>query len=297
MSGRRINFGIALILVGFYILLYRLGMTPVSLSEIIAANWPLLLIAMGVHFLFSHSRFLWFIPTIVFVLIFVFIVGPFSAPITGWAEPTVQQAFDYTLSPDVDHVHVSLRAKGTSTAFKLHSDDDTTISGNVAYHGESPVTESAIEDNTQHISLHTGPPIAFSRSLQTSWDMLVPTQYPLSIKAEAAVARLQLDLRNFIVTDVATSTNVGSTEIIFGHVMRGVTPVTIDGQVMDIKLSVPEQVGLRIEHTGFITNSDFRGQGLVYDDKQYVTEGYDQADRKLDVRIRTAVSRIHVIRR
>jgi hypothetical protein len=114
------------------------------------------------------------------------------------------------------------------------------------------------------------------------------------VRIEAGAARLQArQLGNLNAAALSVSGGVGDILLDFSGAWQRDMTATIDVGLGALTLQFPRGLGVRISRSGAL--SGFDGQELVRRGNVYYTEGFDAAERKLEITLNAAVGRVRVV--
>ncbi|HZI93161.1 MAG TPA: DUF5668 domain-containing protein [Patescibacteria group bacterium] len=254
---RGISAGITLICVGAVLLLNTLGMVGWGVWFDLLKLWPLVLISIGVRWIFVNSRahaFCLIGPALV-ALGTVWVVSSYdSAAEKGPAAISGGETIDVdcpapapgdTAHLDLEFAAGSLRLyseKGPATVGAASSLVATGFHGTLLYSGREPRHTCGGSgslhlghdtwDDGVHIALPFG-------DWESRWEARLYTSSPVFLEMKLAASNAELDLRAFTLDRVEVDVAASRLELQLGQA-RGRVPVRIHGAVDDLRLVIPE---------------------------------------------------------
>ncbi len=118
-------------------------------------------------------------------------------------------------------------------------------------------------------------------------------KYSFDINAGAIDGKL--DFSQLEVEKLNLKTGASKFDIRFGD--NGLTTEgKIDSGASELTLVIPENVGLRVHFNGVASETNFMGSGLLLDNKDWTSQGYDQAKTKVNLDISYAAGSIYLNR-
>ncbi|AHF06249.1 LiaF transmembrane domain-containing protein [Desulfitobacterium metallireducens] len=104
-----------------------------------------------------------------------------------------------------------------------------------------------------------------------------------------------LDLSQLRMSNLDINSGASQLELRFGDTGTK-TQAEVNAGASKVTLVVPEQVGLKIKISGFTNSTNFAGDGLFLQDKEWVSPNYDSAKSKIDLSMSVAAGKIDLVR-
>ncbi|MGI1659091.1 MAG: LiaI-LiaF-like domain-containing protein [Desulfitobacterium sp.] len=115
------------------------------------------------------------------------------------------------------------------------------------------------------------------------------------IKLNAGVVSGTMDFSRLRIEDLEINTGASEIELRFGD--TGVaTKVDLSTGATDLNLIVPENVGLKIDMNGIASETNFAGDGLILNSKDWVSPNYHEAQTKIEFDISMAAGKVNLER-
>lgn len=104
-----------------------------------------------------------------------------------------------------------------------------------------------------------------------------------------------MDLSQLRVSNLDINSGASQLELRFGDTGMK-TQAEVNAGASKVTLVVPEQVGLKINVSGLTNSTNFAGDGLFLQDKEWVSSNYDSAKTKIDMSMSVAAGKIDLVR-
>lgn len=309
-----ISRGLLLITMGVIFFLLNYDILPWSFWFHVADLWPLILILAGIGLLFSRR-----IPLSAVLLVFLLsMVGyslvmgdkPLPGPMshffhTGASET---QSINVPLPSDVTKAKVNLKLGGAQVnvaALDLEVSEAQLMTGNYqgktessnqATNGSGITTQQSGDTLTASVSFgeNVGD-INRGKSAQGDLKLNLARRVNYDLDLSAGAINGTMDLSDLLVDNLKISTGASNFKVEFGD--TGITTQgKIDSGASKLTLVIPENVGVTIRLNGVATSTNFRGSGLLSDDKSWVSPQYADALTKIDLDISMAAGSVQLER-
>ena len=116
------------------------------------------------------------------------------------------------------------------------------------------------------------------------WDLIVNT----------GAVDLDMDLADLMVENLEIRGGVGDIDLVLGDRHRE-TDIVIEGAVMNVEIKVPSDAGVRIERSGLAFSISTEG-GWDRSGKHLQTDGYDEADIKINIDVSLVAGKLRIKR-
>ncbi|MFC2106926.1 LiaI-LiaF-like domain-containing protein [Bacteroidota bacterium] len=115
-----------------------------------------------------------------------------------------------------------------------------------------------------------------------------------SIDVDAGAAKLDLDLSAYKVEQLEIDGGATSVDVTLGSLLDEVF-VSIDAGASSLTIRVPEKIGCKITNDSFLTSKRLKGFNKT-SDGDYLSEDYEDYNKKIFIDINTAISSLKVLR-
>ncbi len=296
MNRRGFFKGSIIILLGLILLANNFQILPWGVWYELMRLWPVILIAVGTHFIFRKSSlsFLQIFPPLIVIAA---IGGAIYLSQFGGNYQKVDQMFRFEqpLSPDLTRASISisfgagrLSLEGGST--HLFDGDLVTPSWlrpKMRYkvidrEGLLELTEEGGRDGFR-----------FRPSGKDhSWDLRLNNEIPLALTIKTGASSNYLDLSFLKVTYLELDTGASNSEIKFADSVSIRAKIHAGASV--IKLLIPQTIGTRIKADPPLTSSNLMELGFRKEKDVYTSKNYPTAETRVDLDLDVGVSSLSV---
>lgn len=296
--------GFLFIVLGIVFFLNSYGVLPWGFWANVVDLWPLIFILGGIALLFNRR-----IPFSTVMLVFLIVlvgysfmpgvdrnryIGPFNEGSSRGGE------FLVPMEEGIKKANLTLNLGGTdlrlNTAGPI-SDPNKLFYGKydwkANFASEAPQTSHTKNGDTVNIQFNAERKMGSGTS---KMDLTLNPQVDYGkMEINAGALNSVLDLSELRVNNLDINSGASQLELRLGD--AGVsTQAEINAGASKIKLVVPEQVGVKIKLSGFTSSTNFVGDGLILNDKEWVSPNYDTAKTKVDMKISVAAGKIDLER-
>jgi hypothetical protein len=306
-----ISRGLLFICLGVIFLLINFGILSWSFWVSVIDLWPLILILVGIS-LFFKKRLPFSLILLVFLIALVsysLIYGnrydpwdslryklPYSSE-SAITNSDNSMSTDASLPSDITKAELKINLGGALInlgSLDTVNSQSQLCKGSYTWNdmvGNQPEFVTQQEGDTMKINFSSNIRGGIINSLVL--DLSSKVKYSLDINAGAVEGNFnfsQLDVEKLLL-----KTGASKYELEFGD--SGLTTEgKIDSGVSEITLVIPENAGLHVHFNGVASETDFMGSGLLLNNKEWSSPGYDQAKTKINLDISCAAGSVHLIR-
>ena len=285
--------GVFLLFLGTVFLLQTLNILPWSLWGTLWRFWPVLIIAIGLGILLRHYN-PWLISTLILVLFFaclgiaIWQYGPYS--LLGETTKSYSVPLDNLRSAriEIDFTAGSLTVgslpRNSSNLVEVASDtghEEKNIRANfVTQNGEGSLNLTTERVNRQFWN-------------ETIWKVEFTRKIPLIMDIKSEVGNLDLDLSNLEVGELQMHINASNCLVTMPS-SAGHTDVSIQADVINLEITVPEGVSARIKVDAdlaslYVDKNRFPRKGDFY-----ISDGFESSANRIDIELNCNVGRVAV---
>lgn len=301
--------GFLFITLGIVFFLNTYGILPWDFWINVVNLWPLLLIFGGIALLFNRR-----IPFTTVLLVFLVVLVGYSF-IPGVNNSKYQGPFHLSTGEEkamelavpmdqgIKKANVSLNLGGSD--INLNSAAPNVNSQNVlAGHYEWSSHIAPASDMAPKLSQHKNGDtmnIQFNSEKrmgngESKLDFTLNPQVDYGdMKVNAGAFNGTMNLSQLRVSNLDINSGASQLELRFGDTGT-TTNADINAGASKVTLVVPEQVGLKIKVSGFTNSTNFAGDGLFLQDKEWVSPNYDSAKTKINMSMSVAAGKIELER-
>jgi hypothetical protein len=135
--------------------------------------------------------------------------------------------------------------------------------------------------------------IPLGGALVNEWELLLSDAVPIDLEIETGAGESELDLHELDLTGLRIDSGAGITNVDLSGDLNHDLNVTINGGVGEITVTLPEEMGVRIEmETGLVSVT---ANGLIMDDNGYVNKAFGTAQYTLTLKLETALGSVALV--
>jgi hypothetical protein len=280
---------------GLIFLLNNLGVTTISVWDLLVRYWPLLLIAGGIDILFLRSS-VWG-SLLAGVLILVILVGGVFLlevrPLPEAELETIRQSgrgvdrAEVVLNPAVGSIRLSVPGSGSQDL----------IRGQVARgYGERLAQAFDAERDPPRFELrHEGWrmfPLLQGWGSGWTWDLMLNAQVEIVLNVDVGVGRMDLDLRGMSLDRLEASLGVG--QIVVTLPESGQFTARVEGGVGDSMVVIPAGMEARIRLDTALVQVNIPDGYIEVGENTFVSPGFDEAENKVDLEVGQAIGSVRI---
>ncbi len=281
-----------LIGLGIYFLLHNMGWVHISLWQLAARLWPVLLIAAGLDLALGRRSAWGALLTVVLVAALVagslmLIGSPPSSPIAGQeVEVPLEGAEEATvyLRPELGWVRLGGLAEGNRDLIEGRCHPPCAIEAERSVQGVRRLEVRLDGRGWESLSI-------LGSGLGPSWDLGLSGAIPVELSLELGTGRLEVDLRQLNIHQAEVHNGLGETTIWLPSVDGA--RLQVDGGIGDIRLRIPEGVGVRLRADTGIGPVDLPAD-FEARDEVFVSPGYDAAPSHIEVSVDLGIGAVRV---
>lgn len=286
---------ILLVGLGALLLLNNLGITAVSVWDVLFHLWPLILIAIGLDLLIGR-RSVWGSLLVLVLILAVFIGGIL---LIGVQDGTALTGEDIAQSlGGVTEAEISLGpAIGLIRVGSLPPGSSNLIQGTIRLMSGEDLKQEFNPDRdparlTLRSSGQTWFPVIGGWGDKATWDLGLNPEVALNMDLSLGVGKIEVDLTGLDMTSVEVSLGLGKTIITLPD--EGRFTAKISGAIGETYVVIPQGMAVRIHvSTGLGTSS--MPSGFIRHGDTYSSPGYESAEDRVDMDISQAMGMITVV--
>lgn len=303
MNIGRIRNGAILISAGVVLLLNTTGHLPWSVWWRIFSLWPVALIAIGIELLLKKTR-LSFITILSPLLFFAAILGPaffWESDLRDIYRTSLTYHWSEELDSTLTEANAAVRLYAGN--LKVSSGTNHLISAELDYSKKKPLTiyEISHPDSTATVKITDRERRWFKwdwskgrfwRSPDSkTWEIeltdLIPIDLTVSIKASDA----DLDLSELMIRDFDLEAKNSDVDLKIGQMVKEIN-VRIESRASVLSISIPEDMGLRIENHTNLSSTSFSWLNLEEIDDIYQNPDFDSAPQRLSLYLEGSLTKL-----
>jgi hypothetical protein len=290
MSGKRVFWATLLILLGLIILGMNTGMISYGFLGLVVDNWPVLLIVIGLFYLFERTK-AWYVPVIISVILTVLAIvyANQQYPWDGRGITLVEQV----IPEGAERLNLTLRLD--VGPLKVVSGTPYNLSGQLEYAVNPPSYETSYSGNTFSLDITNADHNWVDNVIKHNsfWRIETPSGLPLKAVIRHGVGYIDLDLNHQPIESLLVNMAIGEMDIKL-YQFTSTSKVDIDMGIGKVILTVPEDLPLHIKWKGGLAGHNFKELGLEQKDRYYISEGPE--DETLEITVSIGIGEMELIR-
>ncbi len=299
MNPARLRWGLLLIFIGSLLLLNNIGFLDWWVWSEVISLWPLLLIAIGIEKIFSHSKSLKFISYLAPIALFA-ILGWVAFSSGGFDDEFDRSGTSYRVDYDIDSevetvsavidlddCNLSLRStggklfRGRFRSWQYKPDVEYDVRGGRA---EFDISHRRAFGDWIHFD-------GFENS--SNWTTRFSDAIPISLNCTGDRADMTLDCSTLLLDKLEVDSRRGEVRIILGE-LRDEIQLTLEGENADFRLDLPSNCGLQISGAGGELSRLMKRLDLVEEGEFFVSIGYDTLVPKIRIDLDSEISQFSI---
>ncbi|HEY8420258.1 MAG TPA: LiaF domain-containing protein [Thermoclostridium sp.] len=295
---RKKSIGLILILIGIAWIIDLTGFIEVDWSKSIKVLWPVILIAIGVSMVAGRYKL---VTRVVWILTFAVIVGygiyqedenrfEFKKEITEFKDAGTEkvpaegeilfdsQTEEGKLIIELGTAKINIEDGSKDLLVKL----DTNI----------PNIEQQLAKGKQAVLKYISQDYEKS-NVVSSFDLQINQTIPWEMDTTLSVVDGELNLSQIQLKKLNLKLGVGDLDLIIGKQQEHAV-INIQAGATDLDIYLPEDSGLMVKTGNLLTNLSFHNINMTSQDNVYISDNYEQAERKVEMNIQSAVSTIEI---
>ena len=305
MNIGRMRNGAILISAGVVLLLNTTGHLFWSVWLRIFSLWPIALIAIGIELLFKKTR-LSFLTILSPLLFLAAILGPAFLYESDFAKIyRASQAYHWSQNLDSTLTETNVAIRLNAGNLVISSGTDKLISAELDYFKRKPLIiyehtnldRSATVKITDRERKWLGG--SFSKGWfrdaweEKNWEIRLTDLIPINLVIDTKASQADLDLSELKVRGFDLEAKASNLDIKIGDLVEEVT-ARIRSKASKLSVSLPEDMGLRIENHTNLSSISFSWLTLKQADNTFQTSNFDQAPRKLTLYLEGSITRLKI---
>ncbi len=306
-----IIFGVILVFIGIFLLLYNLDLIRWSIFDVVFDLWPLVFIAVGASIVFNDKKT---IKALVWIGFFaVIIVYGFYLQYTDYRHhinnsssnninsssnlnsnsSSYSESISYSLddktkraSLDLDLGGVDLEIGSTSDTNLLNGYvESQNVEKKLDYTNGGEEAKILLKEKNNKINLkgNKGYKSRLNLSDKIFWD----------IDGDIGAVSGNIDFRNLRVNNIDLDFGAGDIDLLLGANVESLN-VDIDAGATDISITVPENLGVRVKLDGGLKHSNLKNLNWNLINGWYVSPNYDSALSKASIDVDMGVGNFEI---
>jgi hypothetical protein len=287
----RINLGAALVVIGLLLALMKWGFLDWSLWWKLGRWWPAFLVVFGLNLVLQRTR-LWFIPTVLGLLVVIFAVTIGGINPGDWQTHTLvanqslpagTQEARICLDMGAGRIRLVGPAKGLYEAeFRYFGDEPS--------RNLTPLSSQAVKVDIRQEDRRAP---KWMRGLSERWDLQLSSEIPNDVEVFAAAVDLGVFFGDYPLRVLDVSAGYGRIELQLAETGFR-TDIFINATVTDITLIVPPRVGVLVQMASLLTSHNMKEIGYIPAEDGYRSANYSEAESAVYIYVAATAARLKV---
>ncbi|MFH0853242.1 MAG: DUF5668 domain-containing protein [bacterium] len=286
LSFGRFLFGSLFILIGLAYLANSTGLIEVNLN--LWQLWPLLIIIFGLSIISSKGWVSW----VVGIIVTLAVLGVAAWIIFSGTNTRSVTTEDIDIAKPESVTQAEVTFKTGAGSLLIEGDGTEVISGTHKTNGPSLSTSTEVEDETQKIGLTTSGSWQGIGNLTNEFDLKFSNDLLYQLSIDSGAMGMNLDLSEIRLTRLDIDTGASSLDLILGDKVDQ-ADVSIEAGASSLDITVPKEVGVKVDIDAGLSSKNLDDLEKV-DDNTYQSEGYDEAEKKVDIDLDIGVSSVTI---
>ncbi len=289
-----IRWGIVWIGIGFLFLAINFEVLDSLVFPRLFSLWPVLLIAVGVELIFRRTR-LYFLALISPLLIAAaFILAATYGGGYAWSFDEFWRDWSWRYSGEKEFSGQILLEAPADTIdivmdlgqadFSIASIADRSVSVEAVFHKRSPQLTSRLAGTTEFISYENRETAKSSilgiRKTDLRGDFVISDELPLKVNLSTELEKPIIDFSNLRLLDLDLFMKSDEAVLRLGEFSDSIG-VTISGKSKVLEIFIPEGIGLEFQCQRLKLCDQMQGERLTQIGTSYMSDGFDQAERRV----------------
>lgn len=302
MKRNNIIFGVVLVFIGIFLLLYNLDLIRWSIFDVAFDLWPLIFIALGASIVFNDKKT---IKTLVWVGFLAIIIAygfylqytdyqlhtnnnsdininSNSNSISNNSNSRYSESISYLLDNKTKRASLDLELGGVNLEIGSTSDtsllngyvESRDVDKKLDYSNNGEEAQIVLKERNNRINLkgNKGYKSSLNLSDKIFWD----------IDGDIGAVDGNMDFRNLRVNNLDLDFGAGDIDLLLGNNVENLN-VNIDAGATDISITVPKDLGVRVKLDGAIKSSNLKNLNWKQENGWYVSPNYDSSLSKASI--------------
>lgn len=300
-----VRWGMILLGIGLFFLAINLGYLSHHVWWSLIRLWPVFIIAIGIEMIFRAGslRYLAFLSPLIIALAFIYTaVSENRYDSFNWRYSIYSNDYDYSRDSkrfefEREDSLKSLQVNFDFTAGQIWvgPTSRSLFSGDFEYWRESPTCKMERNESSAKIYVNSeeNGKWRFWNRRHSSNDarVFIGDYLPVDIRLKSAAASVDMDLADMIVKNVRIEAGASDISLKIGCRSENIK-VKVDSGASKVNLSVPYDMGIRLNIDAIISPTHFRGISLNKISGGYESDNYSTASCKAEINLDSGVSSV-----
>ncbi len=276
--------GIVLIIIGLFWILSSSDMVRIDIRSALSSLYPLIIIALGATLFISKEAH--GIRTAVWSAV-ILIIGGYGVYLGYQNDAMETKTYTFDMTNEISSA--SLEVNLGSPDFRLGSTSSllANIESNI---GDLQATASEEDGSAIRISQNSK---IFGKQIGKHLSITLSNAVPWEVELNTSTAEGLLDYSDVILKSCEINTGTCDLRIIAGN-RQEESRIVVNGISVDISLSVPKGTGVSVRTSSAVKKVHASGIKMNKDDRDYYSEGYEDAKTRVVLEINSGTSNVDI---
>ncbi|MCD6163018.1 MAG: hypothetical protein J7K40_11485 [candidate division Zixibacteria bacterium] len=299
-----IRWGVILLGIGLFFLAINFDYLGYSVWVELISLWPILLIAIGLEFIFSRTKYYWLglLSPLLIAATFAFVAFSEGGSCVDYNWPTKRshriEEFSYELSQDSTIKNLKLDIDFGLGELWISPVSDKLFLGEFEYSYKKPKCSFKSYGGDGEIRINTLGRRNFNmfhrKNVSNDANIFIADNIPLDLDLDIGAANVDLDLSDLIIKKLILDTGAAKIDLKLGCRSEDDISVDIDAGASRITIGIPREMGLEIDSDAALSSTNFKKVGLEKYHGKYRSDNYDSSDCRTSISIDSGVSSIRI---
>lgn len=306
-----IGVGVTFIFIGVIWMMSKLGYLNFSIIGAVVDLWPLLFIVIGVNMIFRKVPYIGLITWVGFLSAIV-AYGMYFAPQDNWIDfgsrdiifsTTESNTASKSIVPTTGNFPLAGNESVKEGDLSLDLSAGNLVMGSTTSSlldyvipSDIVTVESNISSNQSRFYFKEKSGLKGLKNQQRNYDFYLNSQRLWNLKINAGALDSNMNFSNVPVRSLEINGGAGDFDLELGN-LQDKSDVSISMAAGEVRLTVPKNVGLRIEANDLISNHNFLGEGLVKVNSYYQTPDYESSSKVIFIELNAAITDVTLKRK
>lgn len=284
--------GLILIFIGIFWILTNFGIITWSLFGVMFRLWPLILIVIGINVIFRDRVWVSYITWGLFFIIII--LFGFYEQYSFRNDVFLNSNSDLVIENTLETTTGKLKLRLGGGSIRIDSTNDKLIDANVPVDKVRKDVRFSKDNTEVYIDIKQKSDfIKLDGKKAYDYDLNLNEDILWDIDIDMGAINSIMDFSNLRVESLDIDTGASNLNLIFGDREKH-TEIDLDGAASKVEITVPENIGVKVDFDGFLKDTNIEELGWTEMDSYYVSPNYEEAVNKLDIHLDMAVGRFEV---